>query len=281
MEDFEDPELLRIKPTRTKGEYCWTCTPSIILYSIDKFQLDSCIYVDADICFYNDPQVLVDEMQEASVLITEHRYSPSYNLSIESGKYCVQFMVFKNDEKGKIVLNWWRERCIEWCYARHEDGKFGDQKYLDDWLTRFEGVHSLKHLGGGVAPWNIEQYDFMLEDGILKGIELSSQNKFDLIFYHFHALKLYKYRISLITSESYGISPNNFQLIYQPYIKKLETIIAELLLEDLEVLAYFRSKNSTMNYLFFLHARLKNYIRKMLAKKLNSNYMMSNYIKIK
>ncbi len=277
LSDFEDPELLKIKPTRTKGEYCWTCTPSIILYSIDKFNLDCCIYVDSDIYLFNDPQLLVDEMGDKSVLITKHRYTPTYNLSEESGIYCVQFMVFKNDENGRIVLNWWRDRCIEWCYARHEDGKFGDQKYLDDWLTRFDGVHSLEYLGGGVAPWNIEQYDFLNENGTLKGIELTSGYKFDLIFYHFHSLRLYKHGISLVTSESYGITPNNFKMIYQTYIKKIDAYAAKLAKENINVLTGFRSNNAVLTYIFFLYARLKNYIRKILAKKLDKRFMMSNY----
>lgn len=277
LEDFEDAELLRVKPTRTKGEYCWTCTPSIILYSIEKFNLESCIYVDADIYFFKDPQILVDEMGDKSVLITEHRYTPTYNLSVESGIYCVQFMVFKNDERGKRILNWWRDRCIEWCYARHEEGRFGDQKYLDDWLTRFEGVHSLEYLGGGVAPWNIEQYDFVNENGSFKGIELSTGNKFDLIFYHFHSLRLYKHGISLVTSETYGITPDNYNLVYLPYIKRLDEIASELVKENINVLTGFRSNNATITYLFFLNARLKNYIRKIMANKLNKRFMMSNY----
>ena len=216
-------------------------------------------------------------MGDKSVLITEHRYTPSYNLSNESGVYCVQFMFFRNDEKGKLVLKWWRDRCIEWCYARHEDGKFGDQKYLDDWLTRFEAVHSLRHFGGGVAPWNIEKYDFIIENQVLKGIELASGDKFDVIFYHFHSLRLFKYNISLITSESYGITPNNFRLIYQPYIKKLLIIVDKLAVENIQVLTGFRSDNAVMTYLFFLNASLKNYIRKILAKKIDKKFMMSNY----
>ena len=116
-------------------------------------------------------------MGEKSVLITEHRYTKEYDQSRTSGIYCVQFMTFKNDKNGMEALNWWRNACIEWCYSRFENGKFGDQKYLDDWLNRFKGVHSLKNLGGGVAPWNIQQYDL-------------SKKEFELIFYHFHGFKI-------------------------------------------------------------------------------------------
>src|SRR5947207_2079257 len=45
MSDFENNELLRIKASRTKGEYCWTCTPSIIWYCIDNFNLNHCTYI--------------------------------------------------------------------------------------------------------------------------------------------------------------------------------------------------------------------------------------------
>lgn len=223
--EFEDPELLNLKDTRSTGEYCWTCTPSIIKYSIEKYHLDSCTYLDADLYFFSNPSILIDEMENDSVLITEHRYTKEYDQSIPSGIYCVQFMTFKNDINGIRVLDWWRNACNEWCFARVEDGKFGDQKYLDDWVTRFDGIYVLQNLGGGVAPWNIQQYNIK-EENNLYGIELKSGLEFKLIFYHFHNyIFLENNKIEL---GKYKLNKNIRELIYKPYTRHLEKITSDL-----------------------------------------------------
>lgn len=188
LKDFEDEKLLLIKKERSRGEYCWTCTPSTILYVLEHYNVDSCTYIDADLFFFSSPKVLIDEVGEDSVMITEHRYTKQYDQTKTSGKYCVQFVFFRNDKRAHRVLDWWREACLEWCYNKQEDGKFGDQKYLDDWCTRFEGVHELQHLGGGVAPWNMQQYVFTNREGKIYGVENSTQKTFEVIFYHYHAL---------------------------------------------------------------------------------------------
>ena len=221
LKEFEGEELLRVKPTRTAGEYCWTSTSSTILYSINNFGLDHCTYIDADLIFYSDPKVLYDEMGDKSVLITSHRYTADYDNSIESGKYCVQFVTFKNDQRGMKVLNWWRNACIEWCYNRVEDGKFGDQKYLDDWQTLFEGVHELQHLGGGVAPWNVQQYRISKAGNIYSGVEITTGNKFELVFFHFHGLKFYESDIVSLTGQIYAIEEDIQEVLYKPYVKAL------------------------------------------------------------
>ena len=210
LKKFEDKELLKVKDDRSTGEYCWTCTPSTIKYCIESYNLNACTYLDADLYFFSNPAVLIEEMVEKSVLITEHRYTAQYDQSATSGIYCVQFMTFKNDENGMKALNWWRDSCNEWCYARFEDGKFGDQKYLDDWTTRFEGIHVLKNLGGGVAPWNIQQYDL-----------LSNEN-FNLIFYHFHNYKILEN--DKVDLGGYTLNANDINILYKPYSKHLEKI---------------------------------------------------------
>lgn len=218
LNEFEDEQLLKIKPYRTTAEYCWTATPSTILYCINKFQLTHCTYIDADLYFYSNPQVLIDEMGNKSVLISEHRYTRAYDQSAYSGVYCVQFMCFKNTAEGLQVLTWWRDRCIEWCYARLEDGKFGDQKYLDDWTARFSAVHVLQHLGGGVAPWNVQQYYFTND---AKLTEKKTGRSYPLVFYHFHGLKFYTDdRVSLCGS-LYELGNEARQLLYYPYIREL------------------------------------------------------------
>jgi hypothetical protein len=193
LKEFEDEELLKIKPTRSKGEYCWTCTPSIIRYCIQKFSLEACTYLDADLYFFSNPSILLNEVvgEKEDVLITEHRYTKAYDQTERSGIYCVQFMTFKSNENSMKILEWWRNACLDWCYARVEDGKFGDQKYLDDWTTRFEGIVVLKHLGGGVAPWNVQQYDISPNENYIRGYERSSSRSFEVIFYHFHNLIFY------------------------------------------------------------------------------------------
>ena len=218
LTEFEDEKLLAIKGSRTAGEYCWTSTPSSIYYCIKKFNLTNCTYVDADICFYSNPDVLINEMGDSSVLITNHHYTKLYDQSSTSGKYCVQFVTFKNTEQGITVLNWWREACIDWCFNRLEDGKFGDQKYLDNWLEMFNGVHELIHRGGGIAPWNAQQYTFKNNNHEISCHEIATGKKFAAVFFHFHSLKFHQDNIVQFSDSKYELSKEVKNIFYHKYV---------------------------------------------------------------
>lgn len=109
LKEFEDEELIRIKSSRSIAEYCWTCTSSVILYVLKNYKVESCTYLDADLYFYASPRPIFEEMGEKSILITEHHYSPQYNKQLKAGKYCVQFITFRNNNEGLTALIWWRE----------------------------------------------------------------------------------------------------------------------------------------------------------------------------
>ncbi len=269
LQEFEDDELKKLKQDRTAGEYCWTCTPATIAYCIEKFHLDQCTYIDADLYFFEDPSVLILEMQKHDVLITSHRYTPIYDQSEIYGKYCVQFITFKNTERGTKVLKWWKDACMEWCYNRVEDGKFGDQKYLDNWMSMFEGIYELEHLGGGVAPWNIQQYDLNLVNGRIFLDNLSTRERIELIFYHFHNLKYVEgpgFHLG-----HYEINKKAISFIYQPYIKALQETELQL-------------RNAYPGYTFHEKAGIpkinKYWWRRMLYKYKGryKNYLKTDYL---
>jgi hypothetical protein len=256
LQEFEDPQLLAVKPSRNVAEYCWTCTSSTILYCIEKYQLDSCTYLDSDLYFFHNPQVLIEEMGDNDVLITEHRYSHNTAESELTGKYCVQFITFKNTENGMRVLKWWRNACIEWCYARYEDGKFGDQKYLDDWTTRFTGVHVLQNISGGLAPWNIRQYTVFKENNTLFVADKKADITTPIIFYHFHYVKFYK--LNVLDLGVYKYSKSVLELIYQPYIQAVENLYQSLKKKNITV--PYKIKKGSFHFLrmFLLVLRRKS-----------------------
>jgi hypothetical protein len=216
LEEF-DQELLATKGDRTPVEYCWTATPALPLYVFGtRADVDEVTYIDADLMFFSDPEVLFEEMGDASVLITPHRYAPEHAHQAINGIYNVQFLPFRRDERGLRVLNWWHDRCIEWCYYRLEDGKLGDQKYLDDWPERFEGVHVLQHPGGGLAPWNISQYDVHERDGRVM------VDDDELVFYHYHRVQLRKRGGHAWQPPGYPITDRQRELVYDPYLVEIE-----------------------------------------------------------
>jgi hypothetical protein len=226
LKEFEDTELLSVKPHRTKAEYCWTCTPSVIYHVLSKFAETNCTYVDSDLVFYSDPNSLIKEMidKNKSVLITEHRFSPIARLyeKKRAGKFCVQFMTFLNSIESLKVLDRWRSQCINWCYSRYEDGKFGDQKYLDEWPEIYENIHILQNHGGGIAPWNIQKYRFIKDNITIKGVEKSSGIIFNTVFFHFQYVK--NLERGLFDIGWYHINSNVRKLFYIPYLQKIDEI---------------------------------------------------------
>ncbi len=273
LNEFEDEALLQVKPTRTKGEYCWTCTPSLVLFCLKNFNLKECTYLDADLYFFSDPQQLLDEVtDQQSVLITEHRYTPEYDQTLISGKYCVQFMTFKNSTDGLFILEWWREKCIEWCFARIEDGKLGDQKYLDGWLEKFPNVHELAHLGGGMAPWNIQQYEISMKDNKLFAREKNKKSTFDVVFYHFHALKFLT--ADTVDFGGYKLDKNILMYIYRPYCLHLEKIKEKIIAAGRKIDVHGQNltkKTPFQKIIFFFKRLLKNNMNVFSIKKIRVN----------
>lgn len=185
LEELEDadPELLAVKSGRSKLEYYFTCGPSFIRYALDREpDIEVVTYLDADLYFYSDPQPLFDAFNRHSIGVIGH-HLPMFRKNTRQGLFNVGWINFRRDSDGIACLELWRRQCIEWCYDRHEDGKYADQLYLDQWPTLFEGFYEFTHHGANVAAWNVGDYSFSLRVG-----KVFVDND-PLVFYHFHGFK--------------------------------------------------------------------------------------------
>lgn len=179
MEDG-DSALLAAKLTRSRIEYYFTCTPSLSLYVLRRFgDVDAVTYLDADLYFYASPEALFEEGGTCSIIIVPHRYSSRWLKYADRGRYNVSFITFRRDFNALACLQWWRERCLEWCEDRLDGDRYADQKYLDRWPEMFGGVHVLQNRGANVAPWNIED---VTVSGRKRDLRVDGV---PLIFYHF------------------------------------------------------------------------------------------------
>jgi hypothetical protein len=212
LEAVETDTLRSVKSGRTRAEYCWTLTPFTpdFVRAADP-GVSRVTYVDADLWFAQDPTALLAELESSgkSVLITEHAYAPEYDQSENSGHFCVQFMPF-DAPASDDVLHWWQDRCIEWCFARFEDGKFGDQKYLDDWPERFpDAVHVLDDAGKAQGPWNALR--FPAERAVT---------------FHFHRLRTISDDRAVVGM--YRIPSSHLETLYRPYLADLRWAYGQL-----------------------------------------------------
>lgn len=234
---LETASLRAIKGGRTNREYCWTLTPFApkFVFEADP-SVSKVTYIDADLWFRSDPGPIFNELDDSgkAVLITDHAYAKEHEQAKTSGQYCVQFIVFKRHE-GEAVRQWWEDRCLEWCFKRFEDGKFGDQKYLEKWPILFpDKVLVSKNLDWFLAPWNSARFNFS-----------------SAVCWHFHNLRIIRLLGKIrVHAGYYWMSPDVRQYIYNPYLSDLKAALDVLTSYHIPIpIQYQLSFRETVKYL--------------------------------
>lgn len=214
------PELLAVKGGRSRIEYYFTLTPIWPLYLLEQGRCpDRVTYLDSDLWFFSSPMPLLDAQGEASVSVVGHRFPPRLAHLEEYGRYNVGWLSFRGDDRGMACLRWYRDRCLEWCFDRLENGRFADQKYLDT-LVGFEGVQVLEHPGANLAPWNVDRHEVTLSpEGVLA-------DGVPLVFYHFHGLRRLAWKIyeSGLGVYRARLTRDLRGAVYESYLRELHTV---------------------------------------------------------
>lgn len=212
-----DSDLLKVKSNRSTVEYYFTLSPILPLYVFEHFGCDIVTYLDSDLMFFSSPEAIFEELGNRFIFVTEHRFSTHIKNCEVYGRFNVQCQAFRKGKPGLDCLRRWRKQCLEWCYDRLEDGKFADQKYLDEWPESYgDALVISQHPGIGVAPWNVA--DMNLE--VVGGELLVNGRK--LVFFHFHGMKKIACRLIKTGLGQYGVSMNReLKRLYSSYMKSL------------------------------------------------------------
>jgi cephalosporin hydroxylase len=246
LEEYE-PRLLQVEAQRSHRAYCWTAFPIVLLHSLEH-GAETMAFLDTDLCFYSDPAPIFAELGTGSIALTPHNLSPAYAWSFDGrreeelyGIFNTGFTIFRGAE-GVRAARWWRDRCLEACSddPAAETG-YGDQKYVDDWPTRFAGVRVIEEPGAHLAPWNWDNRRVEVGEGrtLVDGRPL--------IFYHFASLRLHDgatrlrraglFRTDLrltrgpsplVWSTAWNLDEKQRDLLWDPYVERLSRAISEI-----------------------------------------------------
>lgn len=211
-----------------KSNYSYFCWSLASYFSNELLvDFDSILYVDSDIYFHKDVQLIYNEIGDRDVGIFRHRMFPLH-ITRSEGKYNVGVVYFKNSEEGRKTLSWWSDAVLNKKYPQL--ATCGDQKYLDAFPELCKNIYIDENIGHG-APWQWQVYE-LLDNGKL---QWEGQTQ-ELVFTHFSTFAL--------TATSY--IPAIDHLCYTPAMeysnnKKLKAIYDDYFLQIKTAIQFYMS----------------------------------------
>jgi len=223
--EIETPELLAVKSERSETEYAQTMKTASLQYVFSKVaEGDWIVLVDADMMFFGD---LASELpvKDASVLVCPHNYTPLFKKFEKLVGYINGGIVgFRKDAHGAATLDWWQESCLAWCSLIQEEHRYGDQKYMSEFHTRFKGVVEIQNLGIDTAPWNAIERQISVRD---KRVFIED---FPLVAYHFQGLRQITDSVfNIYADETIRIPDPLRRLVYAPYIAAMHKVTGDII----------------------------------------------------
>ena len=220
-----DPGLARSRDTRSRLEHIFTMSPCLPRHILRRHpELPAVAYVDADLWFLDSLDEIHREWAGGSLYLTLHDVPLCLREREERyGHYNVGILGFRNDATALACLDWWRERCLEWCKNVPEPGRYADQKYLDEWPGRFRGVVISAHPGVNVGPWNWSRRQLAVD-----GPAPTAAGR-PLLAFHFAQLRRLSHRCIDTNQAQYGVMPFRLRKpIYGPYVDALDAAAVRL-----------------------------------------------------
>ena len=202
-----------------------THKPVLPLYVLKKRPtLRAIAHIDADTYFFSPVAPLFEEIGNASIALSPHRFSKIHNDLQRYGRFNAGFIYWRNDEAGLRCLTEYRDDCLRWCGPEVEqDGRFMNQGYLTAWPQRYPSVHVIGHPGANLSWWNVA--DHSLAGSAPHGLPAITVDGEPLVFFHFSYVALDSNGIWRTLWREFGNNLNlALEAIYAPYLRQIEDI---------------------------------------------------------
>ncbi|WML39503.1 putative nucleotide-diphospho-sugar transferase [Neobacillus sp. OS1-2] len=226
VEAVGDNVISSINHDRSLKESCWSMKAPFIHHVLEQYkEIDHLVYCDADMYFFSNPKPIFDEWAKYSIFLSTQRSTKPVEKI--HGIYQAGLIGFKQEKNSLKILNWWREKCLEWCYdSPHDEERWGDQKYLNRIPNLFSNIKVIKHEGIDAAPWNMvmkEEQKVSLHEGSVL------VNNHELVCFHFGSLLMVqKNKFDLWKLEKLPFSKSILLNIYYPYLLTLRQLYTDL-----------------------------------------------------
>lgn len=218
-QDFYPDLFQSLKDITNYPQKCWIAQPYLCEYVLENFNESGVTYIDSDCYYFADPQPLYDELTNYSVGAVPHNFHPDYqHFSKISGEFCVHFNFFRNDQNAKLILNKWKEDCLD--YNKDRPLEYPGQLRMDSW-KQYPFFKTIVYPGGGVAPWNLSKFRFERTNQFIV-------EDVPVVFYHFHGL--YNLFGKIYYKGNYEFDKFSSDCIYQEYLKVIEKTKKEIIL---------------------------------------------------
>ena len=215
LNDLRSDSLWETRQSRSYRDFCWTLSSVISHHLLCEY--DEVVYLDADICFFDNPDVLLNCCRNGQVAAVPHGFPDRLRFLEINGIFNVEWVYFAGHE-GRVASQRWAAQCLNRCELAPEEGIVGDQKYLDEWPHLYKSFISLDHQGAGVAPWNHEVRNPRQIDG-----RWIVGNKTRMIFYHFHALSISQDGNVTLSGRGYSEAQALPVGLYEEYLERLSS----------------------------------------------------------
>ena len=172
------------------------------------------LYLNSDIFFLGDPHNLWETPESWDVQLFPHHYSLINKIRLKKfGELNAGAMAITKSEESLKVIENWANQCASWCFDRAENGKYADQKYLEDFERWSVKVSVAKSKAMNLASWvsGAKKEDFQ-----------------NCIFYHFHGLVAQGEYIVLPHLQYLRLAKKLEKDMHRDYLKKLESLDSEL-----------------------------------------------------